>query len=116
MTARRLAFGTLAPSGSDTTIYTVPRHSRAVNAALILTNVSNDDVEVSVRASAGGSKFRVLPARLVIHSGDSFHLITPFSIEQNETLSLEASTANAVEYYFTGYFETAIPVSTERAE
>ena len=115
MNARRVAYGTLA-STAETDVYTVPRHSRAVNASLILTNVSNDDVEVTVRVSVGEASFRVLPARLLIHSGDSFHLITPFSVEQNETLSLEASTANSVEYYFTAYFDTAIPVPTDRAE
>ena len=117
MTAQRIAYGTVSSAGSDVVVYTVPRHSRAIIASLVMTNVSqNDDVEVSVKVSVGSGIFRVLPDGLVIRARDSFHLITPISIEQNERLSIQVSIASSIEYYVTAYFETAIATPTDRAE
>lgn len=116
MSVQRLASGTLAPSATETTIYTVPRHSRAVLSSLVMTNVSSSDAQITVRVSFGNSKFRVLPSNLFVKASDSFHLITPISIEANESLTLESDIPNAVEYYVSADLIPAIPTPTDRAE
>lgn len=115
MTAERVAFGTVAQAGTETVVYTVPRHSRASLASLVLTNVSDADIEVTVRVSVAGAKFRVLPPALVIQSRDAFHLITPIAIEANETLTLETNSAGALEYYISAYMTPAVPSPSNRA-
>lgn len=115
MSVERVACGVVASAGSPVTVLTVARHTRIIVASLIMTNVGQTDVDVSVRISAAGRTYRVLPAGLSIGGLDSFHLITPFSVEPQESLTIEASQAGVLEYYITGAKEPGVPSPTDRA-
>lgn len=115
MSVERVAFGAVLEAGSEVSVLTVPRHSRVVLASLVMTNTGNVVVEVTVRVTASGKSFRVLPPALSIQPGDSFHLITPISVEANESMTIEASLAGTVEYYITGFKDPAVPSASDRA-
>lgn len=115
MSVERVAYGAVLTAGTEVSVLTVPRHSRIVLASLVLTNTGSSAVEVTVRVSVADRKFRVLPPGLVIQPADSFHLITPISVEANESLTVEASEAGVVEYYVTGLKEPAVPSASDRA-
>ena len=115
MSVERLAFGAVLTAGAPVAIWTAPLHTRAILASLVMTNTGNDDVEVTVAVTAGGRSFRVLPPGLVIQGGDSFHLITPISIEMNESITITASLAGTVEYYLTAAKVPGVPSPSERA-
>ncbi len=113
MLPERIAAGVL--TGSDTvSIYTVPRQTRVAVSSVVLTNSSPDPAMVGVWIVVGTARYPVTPPELMLGSGDSYHITTPFALEPADSLSLKG--ASGVSYYVTAYREGHIPSPSVRAE